>query len=183
MKAFLEELVGVCFGLSLLVFGLSLFDLGLNIFLLLIGSEYNLRFGITACIFSAVVVEIFSRLENRESLFFKTWDKDVIFISKTFREWRSFFRKSDSSGDYSREIARSPAHDMGGTVTHEISQTPVQPYTELEIARSPRKVEVLSPPIQVSPTQNPTPTQVIDVQPEKEVVITKESADQGKNFF
>jgi hypothetical protein len=183
MKALLEEIVSVCFGLSLLVFGLSLFNLGINIFLLLIDRGYNLRFGIIACIFSAVVVEIFSRIKLRESLFLKTRNnKDLVFIAKKLREWSGFFRKSDPSGDYSREVAHSPAHDMGGTVTQEISQTPVQPYTELEIARSPTKVEVLSPPIQVSPTQNPTSTQVIDIQPEK-VFITKESADQGKNFF
>jgi hypothetical protein len=103
-------------------------------------------------------------------------------VKEIFHWWKKV-RQSDLSGDYSREIARSPSSDRGSAVTQEISQTPVQPLAELEIARSPTKVEVLSPPIQVSPTQNPVPPQTIDVQPVAQELITKKSADKDKDFF
>jgi hypothetical protein len=128
------------------------------------------------------VTKIFHFLEQK--------DKELLGVNnfaKAYHAWKRWRSRSDTSEEYPRKIARTP-HDSDFPKPIMVAQTPVQPLSEMKIARTPGKVEVLPPlaqvvPIQVSPpTQNPTPTKVIDVQPEK-VVIEKESADQGKTFF
>lgn len=108
-------------------------------------------------------------------------------VKEIINWWKKIRQRSDQSLGESEirslEIARSPSAAGVTAASQEVSRTPVQPFTELEIARTPTKVEVLSPPIQVSRTRNPVPPQVIDVKPVAQEVITRESADKGKNFF
>jgi hypothetical protein len=99
-----------------------------------------------------------------------------------YHAWKSWRNRSDTSEEYPPKIARTPyGTDVFNPI--KIAQTPVQPISEMKIARTPGKVEVLPPPAQVFPIQNTTPTHVIDVQPEKQEIITKESSDKDKDFF
>jgi hypothetical protein len=123
--------------------------------------------------------------------FLEQKDKELLGINnvaKAYHAWKRWRSRSNTTEEHPLKIARSP-HGSDFPNPPKIAQTPVQPLSEMKVARTPGKVEVLPPPAQVlpiqisPPTQNPTPTHVIDVQPEKQVNIAKEPADQGKNFF
>jgi hypothetical protein len=117
-------------------------------------------------------------------------EKELLAVNnakKIYNAWKRWRRPSETPGDRPLKVARSPyTNEMLNPIM--TAQTPVTPLSEMKIARTPGRVEVLPLPVQViSPqiapsTHNPAPVQIIDVKPEK-VDITKESAKQGKSFF
>ena len=106
---------------------------------------------------------------------------------KIYNAWKRWRSHSETQGERPLKIAHSPsANEMLNPIM--TAQTPVTPLSEMKIARTPGRVEVLPPAVQVippqvsPPTHNPAPAQIIEVKPAK-VDITKESAEQGKSFF
>jgi hypothetical protein len=121
---------------------------------------------------------------------FNKREKDLLAVNnakKIYNAWKRWRSHSETPGDRPLKVARSPyTNEMLNPIM--TAQTPVTPLSEMKIARTPGRVEVLPPPVQVispqisPPTHHPAPAQVIDVKPAK-VDITKESAEQSKNFF
>jgi hypothetical protein len=117
-------------------------------------------------------------------------EKELLAVNnakKIYNAWKRWRSHSETPGDRPLKVARSPyTNEMLNPIM--TAQTPVTPLSEMKIARTPGRVEVLPPPVQVispqiaPPTHNSAPAQIIDVKPEK-VDITKESAKQGKSFF
>jgi hypothetical protein len=107
-------------------------------------------------------------------------------IYNAWKRWRSHSEPSDGRPLKVACALNDSSHGLG---PNRVAQTPVTPLSEMKVARTPGEIEVLRPTAEVSPPQpSPqpqisSPASVIDVQPEKQEEITKESADQGKDFF
>jgi hypothetical protein len=130
-----------------------------------------------------IFTKIFHLIDKRE--------KELLAVNnarKIYNAWKRWRSHSETSDERPLKIARSPYDSNHGFDPNKIARMPVTPLSEMKIARTPGRVEVLPSPVQVispqisPPTHNPAPAQVIDVKPEK-VDITKESAEQGKSFF
>jgi hypothetical protein len=108
---------------------------------------------------------------------------------RIYSAWKRWQSHSEPSDDRPLKVACALNDSSHGLYPNRVAQTPVTPLAEMKIARTPGKIEVLPPTAEVlrvhppPQTQNSTPVNVIDVQPEKPITITKESADQGKDFF
>ena len=98
-------------------------------------------------------------------------------LMKAIRAVKSWFESPPVSPDERPlNIARSPSgSDFPKPMM--IARMPVTPLSEMNIARTPGSVEVLSPSVQVLPAQRPVPGQTIDGQTQQELIT------RDKNFF
>jgi hypothetical protein len=101
-------------------------------------------------------------------------------IYNAWKKWRASYMQQEAMEGAPRAVARAPK--TSDEAIRAVTRAPVSDQVLTRpVARAPTRVEVM--PSEVPSTQNSPPVNVIDVQPEKQVTITKESADQGKDFF
>jgi hypothetical protein len=121
--------------------------------------------------------------------FFKKKEKELLSINNitkfyhSWKRWRASSQDQVSQEGSSCTVARTP--QVPNETIRAVARVPgSQQVAPRLVARAPTRAEVM--PRQYPQNQDTAPapsTQVIDVQPVEQAKITKESADQGKNFF